>query len=43
MHGKTRAQEVLIGSVARAVATAAPVSVLLVRDRPPHRRKATDD
>ena len=39
MHGKSRAQEVLVGSVARAVATAAPVSVLLVRDRPPHRQK----
>ena len=40
MHGKSRAQELLIGSVARAVVTAAPVSVLLVRDRPPRRRRA---
>jgi nucleotide-binding universal stress UspA family protein len=41
MHGKSRAQEILVGSVARAVATAAPVSVLLVRDRP-RRRRPTD-
>jgi nucleotide-binding universal stress UspA family protein len=40
MHGKSRAQELLVGSVAHAVGTAAPVSVLLVRARPPRRRKA---
>lgn len=40
MHGKSRAAEILVGSVARAVATAAPVSVLLVRDRPPRRKRA---
>ncbi len=34
-HGKSRAQEFFVGSVARAVATAAPVSVLLVHARPP--------
>ena len=37
MPGKSRAAEILVGSVARQVATAATQSVLLVRDRPPKR------
>jgi nucleotide-binding universal stress UspA family protein len=39
MHSRSRAQELFVGSVARAVATAAPVSVMLVRDRPKKRKR----
>ncbi len=37
-HAKSRTKELFVGSVARAVAAAAPQSVLLVRARPPKRR-----
>jgi nucleotide-binding universal stress UspA family protein len=41
MHSRSRTQELFVGSVARAVAAAAPMSVLLVRARPPRQRKKT--
>jgi nucleotide-binding universal stress UspA family protein len=39
MHSRSRAKELFVGSTARAVAAAAPMSVLLIRVRPPHRRR----
>lgn len=38
-HGKSAVHEFFVGSVARAVATACSVSVLLVRARPPRRAR----
>lgn len=40
MHSRSAAEQLFVGSVARAVAVAAPQSVLLVRDRPPKRKRA---
>lgn len=39
-HGKSAVHEFFVGSVARGVATTCPVSVLLVRARPPRRAAA---
>ena len=38
-HGKSALHEFFVGSVARSVATHCPISVLLVRSRPPKKSR----